>query len=392
MLSGCSLAPTLQGESGAREQAVLAESLLPRLHYGWSELHAFREGRFKYIEAPRPELYDLEQDPHEQRNLVAAQPARAEALRRALLERLGSERAPPAAIDPNAASGELMESLGALGYVGVGASPDSPDRGADPKDKLEEYKLLNRLMREGLIALREKDASGAAQRFEQLLRRGVNSFEVHYYQGRALLALRRLPEAERQFASAAERLPAYGPAYLALADCRLARGDLPGARAALLLGIEQSARDVRLRARLGAVALRLGKPTEAVKAYEGALQLEPRDALLHVQLGEALRDAGRLEDAERELERGLELEPATASYWNALGMLQGTRGELAEAERSFRQALARDTRNAQYAFNLGLALERQGRGPEAQQAFRQALDLDPTFASAKQHLTRVRAN
>ena len=40
-----------------------AESLVPLLHYGWSDLRAVRDGRWKYILAPRPELYDLERDP-----------------------------------------------------------------------------------------------------------------------------------------------------------------------------------------------------------------------------------------------------------------------------------------------------------------------------------------
>src|SRR5207237_6515666 len=63
------------GPSGAAgrlaEQPVYSEALYARYHFGWSELTALTEGRYRYIKAPRDELYDLERDPHEQRNIAA---------------------------------------------------------------------------------------------------------------------------------------------------------------------------------------------------------------------------------------------------------------------------------------------------------------------------------
>ena len=56
---------------------MYSESLYPLLHYGWAPLRAFRTGRFKLIDVPRPELYDLAQDPAEARNLHDAEPNRA---------------------------------------------------------------------------------------------------------------------------------------------------------------------------------------------------------------------------------------------------------------------------------------------------------------------------
>lgn len=65
-------------------RAVYAETYAPLSDYGWSPLRALRRGDWKYIEAPRPELYDLKSDPGETRNLVDDQPARAAELARAL--------------------------------------------------------------------------------------------------------------------------------------------------------------------------------------------------------------------------------------------------------------------------------------------------------------------
>ncbi|MGH9315325.1 MAG: sulfatase, partial [Vicinamibacterales bacterium] len=101
--SGRSIAASLGGGPSPEEVATYAESLTPLLHYGWSDLRTIRDGRWKYILAPRPELYDLLRDPAEQANLVSVQPARADALRAALEAQLRAERHAPverAAVPP----------------------------------------------------------------------------------------------------------------------------------------------------------------------------------------------------------------------------------------------------------------------------------------------------
>ena len=42
---------------------------MPREYYGWSELVGLIDGEYKYIQAPKPELYDLSKDSEETANL-----------------------------------------------------------------------------------------------------------------------------------------------------------------------------------------------------------------------------------------------------------------------------------------------------------------------------------
>jgi len=80
--SGANLAAALRGGPGpTADSPQYAESLVPLLHFGWSDLRVLQRGSWKYVLAPRPELYDLASDPHEQRNLVDDQKERAAALR-----------------------------------------------------------------------------------------------------------------------------------------------------------------------------------------------------------------------------------------------------------------------------------------------------------------------
>jgi arylsulfatase A-like enzyme/Flp pilus assembly protein TadD len=386
--TGRSLARTLGGET-LGEQPAYGESLLPLLHYGWSGLRTLREGRWKYIHAPRPELYDLQGDPGELKNLADAEPAKAEAFRSALGRRLDAERT-TAPTTAEAVPPDLLEKLGAMGYLGAGASPDGGAAGADPKDKIEEYKVLNRLVRQGLLSLRGRDYAGSVRSFEDLRRRGVSSFEVHYYLARALVGLGRPREAAPHFETAIRRLPGFSAAYLALADCRIALSNRAGALEALRQGRARAPKDPRLAEREAQVLRGMGRLEEAVRAYQAALELAPKDALLRVQLGEVLRDRGELDGAARLMKEAIELDPDPASFWNSLGMVLGARGDLREAEKAFRKAVGRDAANAQYSYNLGLTLLRQGRQGEAEVLFRRSLALSPDFPAPRERLAELK--
>lgn len=389
-VSGRSVADALRGRGPLQEEPSFAESLTPLVHYGWSDLRSVRDGRWKYILAPRPELYDLTRDPDEQHNLEAAEPARARALRAGIDAHLRQEAersrtaSSPASVPP-----ELLEKLGALGYVGGGAPSGGKAAGADPKDKIDEYKILNRLMREGLVHLRAGNDAASSERFQGLLARGADSFEVHYYFGRVLFRQRKWPDAATHFEKAIERLPVYGPAYLGLADSRLAIGDGGGAIAALQTGQEKSPRDVELIEREAEIWRRLEHPERAIAAYERELPMVPKDALVRVRLGELYRDAGDPQRAIAMLKEAVRLDPDTASYWNALGMVLGGNNDVAGAEAAFREAVARKANDAQYAYNLGLVLERRGARSEAFDWYRQALALNPKFAAPRDRLAEA---
>ncbi len=389
-LAGRSLAPALRGGAAPAEQAGYAESLLPLLHFGWSDLRTLREGRWKYIQAPRPELYDLRDDPHETKNLAAAEPQRVDAMRGALGGVLDAERKaaidkPP--VDANVPA-DLLEKLGALGYVGGGAPGHTSEPGADPKDKIEEFKVANRLIREGLIALREKRFATSIANFRELLSKKIESFEVHYYLGRALVGLNRYREAEPHFEGAIRYQPTYAITYAGLAECQVARRDIPAALATLKRGREAAPRDAMLPQREAELRLVRGDRAGALAAYEAALAVDSKSALLRMQAGEAYRDAGNLPRAIALMREAVDKKKDEASYWNSLGMVVGASGAMAEAETLFREASTRDPKNARYAFNLGLALSRQGKPAEARPYFQKSLELDPKFTPARDELAR----
>jgi arylsulfatase A-like enzyme/Flp pilus assembly protein TadD len=390
-VSGRSVAPALHG-APMDEEVTFGESLTPLVHFGWSDLRAVRDGRWKYILAPRPELYDLERDPGERDNLIEREPQRARAYRNGIEQRLRDEQAllaktsaETAAIPP-----DLLEKLGALGYVSSTGGTTPKASGADPKDKIEEYQAVNTLMREGLVALREGRFTDSVARFQALFSRGNDSFESHYYAARALMGLKRYQDAAGQYEAAIAKLPAYTAAFVGLAEAYLGAGDPAKASEAVRRGRKVSPQDPRLIERQGDIARRTGDAGAAVQAYQEVASLAPDDALIRVKLGELLRDVGRTEESVRALREAVRLEPTAASYWNSLGMVLGGNGDLPGAEQAFREASSRDGGNAQYHYNLGLALARQQKRDEAQAAFRRTLEIDPRFVPARERLAELR--
>jgi arylsulfatase A-like enzyme len=140
-LRGRSLKPVLEGTGKLPPASIYSEALYARYHFGWSELTALTDERYRYIKAPRDELYDLPHDPHERTNIAEERPQPRQALR-AALDRVAAGATIQA---PSAVSAEARERLQALGYVGAQTdiSTQPADGLPDPKDKrqiLERYR------------------------------------------------------------------------------------------------------------------------------------------------------------------------------------------------------------------------------------------------------------
>ena len=147
--------------------AAYAEAVYPRYHYGWSDLRSLTSDRFKFIDAPRPELYDLAQDPARRATSTTSGGRSPIAWRRSSARPTRRRVAvtPAADVDP-----DTRARLAALGYVGTFVATPAADRSqlADPKDKIDLFNLV--------IDAREQihdehDSEGGLQALRQVVAR-----------------------------------------------------------------------------------------------------------------------------------------------------------------------------------------------------------------------------
>jgi arylsulfatase A-like enzyme len=133
--------PSFEGTSLlATHGAVYGESRHAHDAFGWAPLRSLRAGAYKYIEAPRPELYNLDADPSEQHNLFVKGSPKALELE-GQLAKLLARYAPKRAASPSQQSPQTRALLDSLGYLSAGPRAALGGSGPDPKDRLPEYRL-----------------------------------------------------------------------------------------------------------------------------------------------------------------------------------------------------------------------------------------------------------
>jgi choline-sulfatase len=145
-LDGESLKTYLAGTD--KDRIAYGETDYP-LRFGWSPLRSVRKGGFKFIEAPRPELYDLSSDPHELKNRYTPWDETVQKMRAELSEL--RTRLPKPQLSAGAVGKGTTDELHALGYLGASDALSStnvpePSLLPDPKDRIEEQNLLHTAM------------------------------------------------------------------------------------------------------------------------------------------------------------------------------------------------------------------------------------------------------
>jgi arylsulfatase A-like enzyme len=349
-LRGRSLKPLLEGRDDFDDQRIYSESLYALYHFGASQLTSLTDGRYRYIAAPREELYDLRADPAQRDNIAESNPRTATSMREEL-EQLVGDAAPPPAAD---VTGPERDRLQSLGYVGMrlAAPTTAAAERPDPKDLLplvETYRTAfeharAHEWRAAIDALRtltgpaDTPAAAATTRadvqaadawrqigeFAQLSGRsemGLDAYRraatlapgplPHLAAADLLLRLRRLDEAAKHAAeairmSADDDAPRLAEAHAVLARIAVARGDADTARREA--GRAEAADASRpIRAFIeGRLLQDQGEFTAAAAQLEHAIEaIEEADAPpmrdLHHSYAEVLGELQRTADAERQL-------------------------------------------------------------------------------------------
>jgi choline-sulfatase len=282
---GASLRPYFTGP-GAPDRVAFGETDYP-LRFGWAPLRSVRADGVKFIEAPQPELYDLQTDPAEMKNEYQPWNADVQKLRAMLADlRLRQPQPSPTPATVGQSTTDELTTLGYLGPADAGSATNVPEPSLlpDPKDKIEEQNLLHTAM----IASDRGRIEESRAALEKVLQLNPQS----------PTALRQLGELElhaRRYASAIEYLtraralrPDDAAAALYEGQALEATHHLTGARDALIASLNLSPAQFQAHLLLGRVYLALNDADDAEDQLEAAMLLEPASVETRLWLARAL--------------------------------------------------------------------------------------------------------
>ena len=340
------------------------EALSSSVNRGWAPLTGLARGRFKLIDLPLPELYDLELDPRETRNLAASEPQVFESLRAPLAEMRASERGGGRREE----SAETRERLRSLGYASGAAArktryteADDPKRLIDLDTDIQDVVTLYQAGRldQALVRVRgvlEKrpDMPLALEHLGFLLR------EKGDLAG-AVATLRRAVALAPEDPDPAALLGAY------LNESGRAK------EAAEVLAPYAAREDPDLDVLMahGAALFQSGRTREAEATFDRALAIDPSSALAKANLGTVFLGVRDYRRARAVLAESIALDPDVSLAHNALGVVAAETGNPDEAIEHWKRAVELNPKEWDTLFNLGKLLRQRGREAEARRYIEQ---------------------
>ncbi len=275
--AGVPAPPQMQGQSllramrqAGRGEAVYARSDLPQAGFGWSRLEAWRAGKYLYIRAPKPELYDLEADPGAAHNLAGSAQATAGTMGTQLLA-FDQRMAGKAGSSAQLSSSELQK-LASLGYVGLQravVSNEAAVAGTDPKDEIA---LANKV-EEAMGEIEDGRAQKASAALQAVVKSHPGMFLAQFAAGVGKIQERQYAAAVPFLRKAIELQPQAAWAYYEMGEALAHAGDWKGAATHLEIAVARLPEMGEAHATLAEAYQHLGRATDAKREQERAAGL-----------------------------------------------------------------------------------------------------------------------
>lgn len=279
-LAGIPVPSEMQGQSLLRiaqansqvDQPAYARTDLPQQGFGCSLIESWRVGKYLYVRAPNPELYDLSEDPNATRNLAQSSKATLQVLAAQLSafdRHFEGDTSKPAA---SRLTSSEMQKLASLGYIGLqasGASSIQETKGIDPKDAIG---VANQTLA-ALLTLDDGKPEQAIPLFHSTLAVRDNIYLAQYGMGVALSQEQRYAEAIGYLHSAIKLQPESPWAHYVMGISLLWTGDFQTSSVHLEIAARLLPEFSSLHAALADVYEHLGKSQESKRERARASQL-----------------------------------------------------------------------------------------------------------------------
>jgi arylsulfatase A-like enzyme/Tfp pilus assembly protein PilF len=378
-VQGTSLLPYITGQKKDDLPSYI-ETYFPRENFGWSGLQGLIDSEWKFIRAPRPELYYLKNDPREESNIFQKE----RAISRAEAEKLGDlikkfskgMEATRRTLTP-----EEEEKLRSLGYIGGGHAEDLLKKSLpDPKDKIEDYILYFR----GNLLETEGNFEKASECYREVLRLNpdvpwnyVNLGFLYMKMNRTKQAIELLEKVQTRFPDSVVILSRLMSFYL-----KAERWEDALSKGQVILKINPHFFDALFLS--GSANAKIGKWKEALNYYQKALEIEPENKTLQHRYAYTLAALGRYEEA---LEAYTQLKknyPDDYTIDLDLSLVYDSVGEREKAREILKQAADRHPSPDTY-YAYAMFLEKVGNLKEAVHYLKLYLETTPEIDTPRKN-------
>jgi arylsulfatase A-like enzyme/Tfp pilus assembly protein PilF len=329
-------------QKAADDRILYAETDYPHRGFGWSSLRAIRTGKYLYVQAPQPELYNQESDPGEVHNLASTSQAVAQTLGGELQQ--FREKTSQSLNDLAKPDPDQVKKLAALGYVGSDWTDPGQEKnmtGADPKQKIQISNLLHDAMFEvedaryeeaiplltkvlqdapdmpvanmqyGMAQARLRHYKLALAPLQKAVKAQPDNGMGHYELGLALFETGDWNSAAPQFEAAVTRAPKWADAHFSLASVYARIDRVPDAMNELDTTLSLEPDHYRANLLRGRILSLQGQPELALPNLLKAEEAQPDSREAHSFLADAYQQLGRVMDEARERLAAQQADPPT---------------------------------------------------------------------------------
>ncbi len=401
---------------------IYIENIATLVLHGWAPLFAIRHDDVKYIHAPTPELYDVQEDPRELKNIFDERAEIAAALSKELDKHVGNDKyggnalSQAVTMDP-----ETARNMAALGYVGsakTGTVDAEKAAQFDPKDMIYHWEAVqegSNLVSQGkyhegrelleaavaevpgdVYALRNlagvysfmSEPDAAIEAYKEVLKYEQGDATVYVSLAYAYITKQEFGLARECSDKALDLDPNFGGGYLVLGTLAALNERVTEAEALFRTAIEVDPGTTGPRAyvSLGQMFLNRLQIEESRKAFESALEIDNLNGAAHAGLGGVFLAEGNMEEAEKSYSRALRYTPNHPVYLANMAGMVLKKGDDKQARELVQRALDVSPNNPAALNNLGLVLKHDGEIEKAMDVFSRVLLQEPDHLQCRLNL------
>jgi len=389
-VQGKSLRPLFFKDIKEWESIAYSETFYPRFHYGWSELKSLQDERYKLILAPELELYDLQSDPDEERNIIESQAAEARRMVAQIESFINESSRGAYELDYSHMDEESREKLAALGYIGSFADSTSISwrQLSDPKDKINIFNQLGHARELGL----QEEYEQAVEMIKNIIAQDPDIVDAYFSLGNLYTKWGKNEEALESYFQVLDKKPDDTFTVINIANAYIRLNELEKAKEFVLNKLEILSPDSQVYFVQGNIFNFLKDYENAVFYYKKCLKLNPQSVSACNALGGIYVIQEKLDEAEELLQIAMGINPRLRNVNYNYAQLREAKGDIEEAIKAYKQELEYIPHNFRAAFNISRLYRISERGAEEQVYLEKTIEINPNFPLSYFYLARIFLN